>query len=280
LVANAGFEVVREKNKTSKWVGQGEKVSLIPVSAQEAQFPFPALCKDNIVVNVNVVVLYRFVVGSEEKFSLGYDVSEGEHFEDYSSEAARVIKSVYEPAVKKLVSEKNVDEAVKIANLEATEATTHSKTLSASKVEVISVSFSITPADGKVLAALGAEKSQLLIDAAQAAAQRTKQNEIIRTAALRVADQEQSLAAAVERDALAKENAKSILSEATARADAAKVTADQVSQALKSQIDSFGGNSVAFALHALASSSANVTITSEVMASLQNVISSAKQSGA
>jgi hypothetical protein len=268
LLSNpAGYKVVRGSGKAGPWINQGESVSLIPIGVQEVSFQVELLGQDQIPCVGTVSVAYRFVDMAENQFNFGYNVEMSEHLVDFSDQVSATLQSVLTPALKSLVSDKEISASVKLVSFE-NESDIKSK-LADFSIGFVSASFMITPNDRKVLDALGAEKSESLINSAAQARQTTKLEQVKRDAAIRQAEHGENMNAAGEAETLANERAKAKLAEANSVAAAAEVMDKQRAQTIQKQIEAFGGNSTAFALNEIAKSAGSVVITPELMAALR-----------
>ena len=267
LIANsAGFKVVLGSNKPGPWVKNGDSVALVPTGVQEAQFPVDLLGQDKITALGQVVVQYVFAVGAENKFNFAYDVEESEPSGDFSDQAKSLIVSLFAPALKSLVADKEITHSVSIAGFPG--FGTLKTSAKEFGLDLVSASCSIRPVEGRVLQALSATQSEALVNAAAAARHNTQIAEIIRAAERRDKDHTEDLLAQAQTRTLAEESKVVAIATAEAKAAASAVIASQDAEDLKKKIDAFGGSPVAFALYALSTSAGSITICPELISAI------------
>lgn len=269
LITNsAGFRVVLGSGKSGPWVKNGDSVTLVPTGVQEAQFPVELLDKDNIPAVSQVSVQYVFANGAENKFNFAYDIQLSESSGNFTDEAKSLVMSLFAPALKALIAEKEISESVRVANFPSFEDLKQSA--SNFGLELLSASCAVRPVEARVLQALGATQSEALVNAAQVARHTNQLAEIYRAAARRDKDHGEALAAQTQALEIANKNKGVVIAEATAKAAGASVIAGQEAEDLEKKIQVFGGNPVAFALYKMSTSAANLTVTSDLIAAISS----------
>lgn len=264
LQNTAGYTVLRSSGKSGPWISEGEALALVPSGVQEVQFPVSVLGSDNIQAVAQVSVIFTYDASAGDVFNFAYDATESRHTGDYATATKKVLMSALSPEVTRANALKDVAEMVKQTGL-----TIEHMASVCRGITITSIQLAISPKDASVLSSLGATKTEELLRSANTARHNTRMQAIEQAAELRIAEHEEALNAEDEAAKLIEEQAKNALARAESSAAVSEKLAEQRASETSAMIHAFNDDAGAFALHELAKSGGDITITTELLAAMR-----------
>lgn len=260
LENTAGFRVIRGSAKSGPWVAEGESLALVPEGVQEIQFPLDVIGSDSITAQVQVSVVFVYDKDASSYFNFAYSVTSSSHTGNFVDATKKAIVNLIAPKVAVALRAFAIADMVKETTFQAVEC---------DGLTIKSILLVVKPRDSQVLAALGAQKTEELVRLANTARQATREQAIEQSAVLRTKEHSEALEAAAEASALIVEQAKNALAEADSSAAAKARLDEQQAKSATQMVAAFDGDPMAYALHQLASSGGDVTVTTELLAALR-----------